>query len=113
MTNYEAIGLIEVKYFTIASQLLDAVCKGTNVTFLSSENYLGGRLVTLVIGGGISDVKGALELVKNVSPEITSSYLKGAILITNPAKEIMDYLVWKKEEPTGETLNLKEDEEDE
>jgi len=113
MTNYEAIGLIEVKYFTVASQLLDVACKSTNVTFLSSENTLGGRLVTLVIGGRISDVKEALELVRNVSPEITASYLKAAILITNPAKEIMNYLVWKKEETTGEPPIIEEDESNE
>ncbi|WP_167553311.1 BMC domain-containing protein [Evansella clarkii] len=98
MADYEAVGLVEVKYFTIASQLLDAMCKGSNVDFLSSENYLGGRLVTLVIGGSISEVQGALEIAKHVNPEITADYLKGAVLISNPAPEIMNYLAAGKED---------------
>ena len=66
MHRYEAIGVIEVQYFTIASEILDAVCKGANVEFLTSENYLGGRLVSLMIGGSVSDIKAAIEREKQI-----------------------------------------------
>ncbi|SDO16768.1 BMC domain-containing protein [Alkalicoccus daliensis] len=99
--QYDAIGLIEVKYFTLASQLLDAMCKGSEVVFVSSENDLGGRLVTLVIGGTIENVQAALDIAVTISSQFDGHYLMNTVLISQPSDEIMNYL--------GEERKKKED----
>ena len=93
MNRYEAIGVIETQYFTIASEILDAVCKGANVEFLTSENYLGGRLVSLIIGGSVSDVKAAIEIARQVCEGKPGNPLKMALAIMNPHEEIMKFIV--------------------
>lgn len=93
MNRYEAIGVIETQYFTIASEILDAVCKGANVEFLSSENYLGGRLVSLIIGGSVSDIKAAIEIARQVCEGKPGNPLKMALAIMNPHEEIMKFIV--------------------
>ncbi len=84
MIRYEAIGVIETQYFTVASEILDAVCKGANVEFLTSENYLGGRLVSLIIGGSVSDIKAAVEIAQQVCESKPGNPLKMALTIMNP-----------------------------
>ena len=93
MNRYEAIGVIETQYFTIASEILDAVCKGANVEFLTSENYLGGRLVSLIIGGSVSDIKAAIEISQQVCEGKPGNPLKMALAIMNPHEEIMKFIV--------------------
>lgn len=93
MNQYEAIGVIETQYFTIASEILDAVCKGANVEFLTSENYLGGRLVSLIIGGSVSDIKAAIEIAEQVCAGKQGNPLKMALAIMNPHEEIMKFIV--------------------
>lgn len=93
MNRYEAIGVIETQYFTIASEILDAVCKGANVEFLTSENYLGGRLVSLIIGGSVSDIKAAIEIAEQVCEGKPDNPLKMALAIMNPHEEIMKFIV--------------------
>ena len=83
MIKYEAIGIVEAKHFTTAIQLLDAMCKASDVTFLSSEKVLGGRLVTTIVGGSISNVKAAIEAAK-LACEGREELLKGALVISKP-----------------------------
>ncbi|MFO1445647.1 BMC domain-containing protein [Bacillus sp. Bva_UNVM-123] len=93
MKNYEALGVVETQYFTIAIELLDAICKSADVKFLTSENYLGGRLVTMVFGGTISNITVAMETARNVASEKMNNPLKMALVISNPHPEIMRYIV--------------------
>jgi ethanolamine utilization protein EutM len=93
MIKYEAIGVIETQYFAIASEILDNICKGANVEFLTAEKYLGGRLVSLIIGGSVSDVKAAIDISRQVCEDKPGSPLKMALAITNPHEEIMRYIV--------------------
>lgn len=90
--THDAIGLVEVKYFTLASRLLDAMCKGSEISFISSENDLGGRLVTLVIGGNIENVQTALDIAVSLSSEFDGHCLMNTVLISRPSEEIMNYL---------------------
>lgn len=96
MKQYEAIGVIETQYFTRAMAFLDDVLKVADVEFLTSENYLGGRLVTLIIGGSVSSVDVALDVVRQNAGKQGDNALKMALLITNPHEEIMKYVVPKK-----------------
>ncbi|CAM3955766.1 BMC domain-containing protein [Mesobacillus zeae] len=103
--RYEALGIIEAQYFTVAAEILDAVCKGGNVELLSSEKYLGGRLVTLVLGGGVSDIQASLEIARQVCEGKPNEPLKMALAITNPHEEILRYIVPANEgNSIGETL---------
>jgi ethanolamine utilization protein EutM len=88
----EAIGLVEVKYFTTASFLLDVMCKGAGVQFLSSENDLGGRLVTLIVGGGMEDVQAALAIAEQQTDAGIRDNVMNTVLISKPSDEIMKFI---------------------
>lgn len=90
--EYEAIGLVEIKYFTHASHLLDAMLKGADVRFVSSENALGGRLVTLVVGGGIEQIQAALAIADEKGHALEGGCLVNTVMIAQPSDEIMNYL---------------------
>ncbi|UII55514.1 BMC domain-containing protein [Cytobacillus spongiae] len=98
MKQYEAIGVIEAQYFAVAMQLLDEMSKSANIEFITSENYLGGRLVSVIIGGGISDVSAAIEVAKQVCQQKESNPLKMAVVISKPHPEILKYMISSKEE---------------
>ncbi|SER41596.1 Carboxysome shell and ethanolamine utilization microcompartment protein CcmL/EutN [Gracilibacillus ureilyticus] len=93
MKKYEAIGVIETKYFAVGMEMLDQVSKTAAVEFLSSQNQLGGKLVSIMIGGSISDVTLAIETAKQVNERKTDSPLKNAVVITNPHEEILRFVV--------------------
>ncbi|MBP3918735.1 MAG: BMC domain-containing protein [Clostridia bacterium] len=59
--NIKAIGLIEVSGSVAAIDALDIMCKAANVTLITWEKKLGGRLVTVVITGDVSDVTAAVN----------------------------------------------------
>jgi len=92
MNNYDAIGIVEAKHFTTALELLDNMCKASGVTFLSSEKKLGGRLVTIIVGGSIGDVKAAVEAAK-LTCQGREELIKGAIVISKPHEEIMKFVI--------------------
>ncbi|MFT5872043.1 MAG: ethanolamine utilization protein EutM [Clostridium sp.] len=97
MKQYEAIGIIEAKYFTTALQLVDTMCKASEVEFLGSENSLGGRLVTTIVGGSVSNVCVAVEAARRVCAG-QEEILKNAVVITKPHAEIMKFIAlrsWK------------------
>ncbi|QGU94378.1 BMC domain-containing protein [Clostridium bovifaecis] len=92
MIKYEAIGIVEAKHFTTALEILDAMCKASDVTFLSSEKKLGGRLVTTIVGGSISNVNAAIEAARLVC-QGREELIKGALVISRPHEEIMKFIV--------------------
>ena len=53
--NIKAIGLIEVSGSVAAIDALDIMCKAANVTLVTWEKKLGGRLVTVIVTGDVSD----------------------------------------------------------
>ena len=105
MKQYEAIGVIETQYFTRALAFLDDVLKVADVEFLTSENYLGGRLVTLIIGGSVSSIDVALDVVRQNAQRQGDDALKMACMITNPHEEIMKYIIPKKVNKKKATTN--------
>ncbi|TCJ03963.1 BMC domain-containing protein [Cytobacillus praedii] len=106
MTNYEALGVIETQYFTVAMELLDQMCKTSDVELLASENYLGGRLVTLIVGGSFSDVDVAVQAAKQAAEHKANNPLKMALVISNPHSEIMKYIVSSQPNMTVEDTEL-------
>ncbi len=56
-----SLGFVEVSGVVAAVDALDIMCKSADVTLVTWERKLGGRLVTLVVTGSISAVTAAVE----------------------------------------------------
>ena len=80
-----ALGFIEVSGVVAAVDALDVMCKSADVEFVTWERKLGGRMVTIVIRGSVSDVTEAIECAKRnaVSPVMASN------VIANPHAETL------------------------
>ena len=59
-----SLGFVEVTGVTAAIDALDIMCKSADVSLVSWERKLGGRLVTLMITGSVSAVQAAIENAK-------------------------------------------------
>ena len=79
----KSLGLVEVSGVVAAVDALDIMCKSSNVSFGTWERKLGGRLVTIIVTGDVSDVTEAVECVKRncISPPCAS------FVIANPHEE--------------------------
>ena len=93
MAAYEALAVVEIRYFANAVRILDQMVKAANVEFLSSEKYLGGRLVTMILGGSVTDAKNAVEIAKETCAEMPENPLRMALVISNPHPAIMKYIL--------------------
>ena len=59
-----SLGFVEVSGVVAAVDALDIMCKTSNVNLVTWERKLGGRLVTMIIEGSVSDVTEAIEAAK-------------------------------------------------
>lgn len=82
----KALGLIEVVGFVAGVEALDAMLKTANVELVTTENALGGRLVTIMVQGDISDVKEAVEQGKAAVAKVGS--IASNVCINNPHDEV-------------------------
>ncbi|MBR3994939.1 MAG: BMC domain-containing protein [Clostridia bacterium] len=79
----KSLGFIEVSGVVAATTALDAMTKSADVQFVTWERKLGGRMVTVVITGSVSDVAEAIECAKkNAAYPIMASNV-----IANPHDE--------------------------
>ena len=85
-----AIALLEVQALVAAITGLDAMVKAANVRLIHVEKRLGGRLVTVVVEGSVSDVKAALEAGKVAAAEVGN--VKLAEVIARPHPDVMSFL---------------------
>ncbi|MBQ9783819.1 MAG: BMC domain-containing protein [Clostridia bacterium] len=60
----KSLGFIEVSGVVAAVDALDIMCKSAAVEFVTWERKLGGRMVTVVITGSVSDVTEAIACAK-------------------------------------------------
>lgn len=81
-----AYGIIEVSGVVAAVDSLDAMCKASNVSFVTWERKLGGRLVTIIVEGDVSDAKAAVEAAKNIC-EANGHILAASGVIAAPCEE--------------------------
>ena len=93
MIKYDAIGIVETLHYAVAVEMLDEMLKSANVELIHKESALGGRLVTLFVGGKTSDVNEAIETANSVNDKKGGEVLKSAITISKPHEEIMKYIV--------------------
>ncbi|MFV0440363.1 MAG: BMC domain-containing protein [Lachnospirales bacterium] len=87
--NYSAIGIIDVSAFVNAIIVIDEVLKSSKVEIVSCEKRLGGRLVTIIIVGSVSDVKSGIDVARASKKTIGENNLKLAEVISNPHSEIL------------------------
>ena len=57
----KSLGFVEVSGVVAAVDALDIMCKSAEVSLVSWERKLGGRLVTLIVTGTVSAVTAAVE----------------------------------------------------
>ena len=86
----EAIALLEVQALVAAIAGLDAMVKAANVKLIHVEKRLGGRLVTVVVEGSVSDVTAALEAGKVAAAAVGD--VKLAEVIARPHPDVMSFL---------------------
>ena len=79
-------GLIEVSGIVAAIDSLDAMCKAADVKLVTWERKLGGRLVTIIVEGTVSDVKAAVEAADNIA-KANHHILAASGIIASPAEE--------------------------
>jgi microcompartment protein CcmL/EutN len=86
----KAIALLEVQAMVAAIAGLDAMVKAASVELIHVEKRLGGRLVTVVVEGSVSDVTAAAEAGKAAAAEVGN--VKLCEVIARPHPEVMKFL---------------------
>jgi hypothetical protein len=92
MNNPEAIGVVETLFYTTALELTDLMCKTAPVELLGMEKDLGGRLVTVIVGGSVSSVSAAVEAARSHCAGRPGNPLKMALAIARPHPEILKFI---------------------
>lgn len=87
-----AIGVIEVNFFTNSVVVLDEMLKNSDVEIVSCHKCLGGRMVTSVVAGETSAVKSAIEAAETAKEIVGEKNVKVAVMISNPHPEIIKLL---------------------
>ena len=77
-------GFFEVPSTTAAIDAIDIMTKTANVSFVSWEKKLGGRLVTVIIEGDVAAVKQAID----VATERAIKKPAASVVIANPHEEV-------------------------
>lgn len=85
----KSLGIFEVSGFTAAVVGLDAMLKAASVRLLHKEERLGGRLVTLVVTGAVSDVFAAVEHGREEASPLGEVF--GTECISNPHPELTKF----------------------
>ena len=79
-------GLIEVSGVVAAVDSLDAMCKASDVKLVTWERKLGGRLVTVIVEGSVSDVTAAVQAAANIA-KANGHILAASGIIASPCEE--------------------------
>ncbi len=92
MKKFNAIGVVEINFFTNALIVLDEMLKSSDVHLVACEKKLGGRMVTIIVAGDTSSVNAAVETAIASGDKIGSDNIKVAVSISNPHPEIRKLL---------------------
>lgn len=86
--TYNAIGVVEVNFFANALIVLDEMLKASEVHLVACEKTLGGRMVSIIVGGDTSAVNAAIEAALLTKQVVGEKNIKVAVTISNPHIEI-------------------------
>lgn len=78
-------GFFEITSTTAAIDAVDIMCKTADVSFVSWEKKLGGRLVTVIIQGSVAAVTQAIEAAAEKAIKKPAAH----VVIANPHEEIV------------------------
>lgn len=81
----KSYGFIEIQGVVAATDALDIMCKTADVSFVTWERKLGGRLVTIIVQGSVSAVSEAVEVAKRNA--IIKPVISG--VIASPHEEVV------------------------
>lgn len=104
--NFSAIGVVEINFFTNALIALDEMLKASDVHLVSCEKKLGGRMVTIIVGGDTSSVNAAIEAVYATGGRIGEKNIKVAVAISNPHPEIKRLLNLAEDKQDNQAQNI-------
>ena len=104
--NFSAIGVVEINFFTNALIALDEMLKASDVHLVSCEKKLGGRMVTIIVGGDTSSVNAAIEAVYATGGRIGENNIKVAVAISNPHPEIKRLLNIAEDKQDNQAQNI-------
>ena len=90
MQKEKAIALLEVQAMAAAVEGLDAMLKAANIRLIHVEKRLGGRLVTVVVDGTVSDVTAAAAAGMEAAGRVGKVIL--CEVIPRPHPEITKFL---------------------
>lgn len=88
--RFPALASLDVQCFAHAVQVLDTLLKGTGAQAVDMKKYLGGRMVTLLLGGTVSEMQAAIDLAGRQYGELPA--LKNAAVILNPHEELYRFI---------------------
>lgn len=84
-----AIGIIEIQNLVNAYIAFDIMVKTADVRLIHERKAIGGRLVTMVYEGSVSDLNAAIDCVK--ARYQNTLLLKVSEVVPRPAGELMQY----------------------
>ena len=87
--NFDAIGVVEVSFYSNAVVVVDEMLKASNVDLVSCHKKLGGRMVHTVVSGKTSSVNAAVEAANKAKDKVGDGNVKVAITISNPHPEVV------------------------
>ena len=86
----KAIALLEVQSLVAAITGLDAMLKAADVRLVHIERRLGGRMVAVVVDGGVDDVSEAARAGKAAAGKVGK--VKLCEVIPNPHPEVKKFI---------------------
>ncbi|ABX41559.1 BMC domain-containing protein [Lachnoclostridium phytofermentans] len=81
----KSLGFIEISGVTAAIDALDIMCKTAGVELVTWERKMGGRLVTIIVSGSVSEVTQAVESAVNQAIKKPVAHA----VIANPHEEVL------------------------
>ena len=87
-----AIGVVEVNFFTNSVVVLDEMLKASDVELVGFHTLLGGRMVHSIVAGETSAVNAAIEAANNAKAIVGENNVKVAVTISNPHPEVLKLL---------------------
>ena len=94
-----SLGIVEVVGVVSAMFAVDTMTKASNVNLETLEKKLGGRLVTIIVSGNVSDVKNAVEVGKETANKITKCVAHA--VISRPHEEVIGIVKKSKQKYKG------------
>lgn len=91
----DALGIVDVQFYANAVHVLDIMSKAADIVLLHKELILGGKMVTIFVGGSVSQVEEAIKSARETAEREYPDAFKNAVVITKPHKEIMKFVIGK------------------